>query len=170
MHQAKDIAIMENVKGVVIPSMPDIEWADENLCGFSGTPYYGRWYYTYQQAVDSIRELGHGWRLPTRYEVSHLFEAGFMLFDFEQVSENGVICGRLGGENVIFPAQGFFHTVANHVVGADKRGFYWVQDDNTELPGNASCLVFCKESGSFSISVLAMEHMLSVRPVRDISK
>lgn len=57
---------------IILPGLPHLEWMTENLSGFGGTEVDGRWYYTYNEAVAAVKQLGNGWRLMTRGEAVDL--------------------------------------------------------------------------------------------------
>ena len=67
---------MDNKDTIILPGMPHLEWMTENLSGFGGTEIDGRWYYTYDEAVEAVKKLGDGWRLPTRGEMVDLDDLG----------------------------------------------------------------------------------------------
>ena len=66
----------EKAKTIILPGMPNLEWMPENLTGHGGTEIDGCWYYTYEQAEEAVKQLGDGWRLPTRGEMLDLDDLG----------------------------------------------------------------------------------------------
>ena len=66
----------EKAKTIILPGMPHLEWMTENLTGHGGTEIDGCWYYTYEQAEEAVKQLGDGWRLPTRGEMVDLCDLG----------------------------------------------------------------------------------------------
>ncbi len=61
---------------IILPGLPHLEWMTKNLQGFGGTEIDGRWYYTYEQAEEAVKQFGDGWRLPTRGEMVDLDDLG----------------------------------------------------------------------------------------------
>ena len=66
----------EKAKTIILPGIPHLEWMTENLTGHGGTEIDGCWYYTYEQAEEAVKQLGDGWRLPTRGEMLDLDDLG----------------------------------------------------------------------------------------------
>ena len=115
----------EKAKTIILPGMPHLEWMTENLSGHGGTEIDGRWYYTYDEAVEAIKQLGDGWRLPTRGEFLDLDDLG-STWDAERK-------GRWFGGNhdtdhagsLFLEATGYRHRESGALTYVGTNGYYW---------------------------------------------
>lgn len=62
----------QSLQTIIFPNIPHLEWMTENLQGYGGTEIDGRWYYTWEEAMAAVKQLGDGWRLPTQEEFRQL--------------------------------------------------------------------------------------------------
>ena len=105
--------------------VPRLEWMTENLSGFGGTEVDGHWYYTYDEAVEAVKQLGNGWRLPTREEFEALSDLG-STWDKETK-------GRWFGGNhdtdhkdsLFFSALGYRVSTTEALANVGTNGYYW---------------------------------------------
>lgn len=106
---------------IILPGMPHLEWMTENLSGFGGTEDDGRWYYTYDEAVKAVRQLGDGWRIPTRGEMVDLAGLGSVW------QEDGPhsLPGRLFGGSLFLEAAGIRSASSEALADVGTSGRYW---------------------------------------------
>ena len=110
---------------IILPGMPGLEWMTENLTGFGGTEIDGRWYYTYDEAEEAVKQLGEGWRLPIDDEFVQLDELG-STWDAERK-------GRWFGGNhgtdhegsLFLPAAGYRRNSTGALTNVGTDGYYW---------------------------------------------
>ena len=112
---------MEKAKTLILPGMPNLEWMTENLAGHGGTEIDGRTYYTYEQAEEAVKQLGDGWRLPTRGEMLDLADLD------SEWQENGPhgLPGRLFGGGLFIPAAGIRAAASGALTSVGSGGLYW---------------------------------------------
>ncbi len=112
-------------KTVILPGMPGLEWMTENLQGFGGTEIDGNTYYTWEEAMAAVEQLGDGWRLPTSEEQKALCDLGSTWDDERK--------GRWFGSNhatdhdgsLFFPAAGGRHRETGALTYIGTKGYAW---------------------------------------------
>lgn len=106
---------------IILPGMPHLEWMTENLSGHGGTEIDGNTYYTYDEAVEAVKALGDGWRLPTRGEMLDLDDLG------SEWQENGPygLPGRLFGGGLFIPAAGYRSNATGALTNVGTYGHFW---------------------------------------------
>ncbi|MCM1301975.1 MAG: fibrobacter succinogenes major paralogous domain-containing protein [Bacteroides cellulosilyticus] len=127
---------------IVLPGLPHLEWMTENLKGFGGTEIDGRTYYTYDEAVEAVKQLGNGWRLPTRGELVDLDDLG-STWDEERR-------GRWFGGNhdtdhegsLFLPASGYRGSTSGALNGVGAQGLCWSSSPTAAGNANAGHLGF----------------------------
>lgn len=115
----------EQCSTIILPGLPHLEWMTENLSGFGGTEIDGRTYYTYDEAVEAVKQLGDGWRLPTRGEMLDICDLGSTWDDD--------IKGRWFGGNhatdhessIFLPASGYRVCTTGALTYVGAYGDYW---------------------------------------------
>ena len=120
---------MDNKNTIILPGLPHLEWMTENLSGHGGTEVDGRWYYTYDEAVEAVKQLGDVWRLPTRGEMLDLCDLGSTWTD----EGPGCLPGRwFGGkhdthhaDSLFLEATGFRDTPSGALTNVGSRGYAW---------------------------------------------
>ena len=128
---------------IILPGMPHLEWMTENLMGHGGTEIDGRTYYTYDEAVEAVKQLGDGWRLPTRGEMVDLDDLG-STWDAERK-------GRWFGGNhetdhegsLFIPATGHRRRESGALAFVGTGGYYW---------SSSSCYAGSDYAGSLGFS------------------
>ena len=151
---------------VILPGMPHLEWMTENLTGFGGTEIDGRWYYTYDEAEEAVKQLGNGWRLPTRGEMVDLDDLG-STWDAER---KGRWCG--GGHatdhegSLFFPAAGYRSTSTGALTSVGTYGCVWSFSSRYAGSHNAGYLTFTL-SYVHPLYSTCRAHGLPVRCVRN---
>ncbi len=95
---------------IILPGLPHLEWMTENLSGFGGTEVDGRTYYTYDEAVAAVEQLGDGWRLSTTEEWEILDRLGSVWQD----GPHG-LPGRLFGGGLFLEAAGWSHRGSGNI-------------------------------------------------------
>lgn len=123
---------------LILPGLPHLEWMPENLTGFGGTEIDGRWYYTYDEAVEAVKQLYDGWRLPTRGEMLDLDDLG------SEWQENGPhgLPGRLFGGGLFLDAAGYRHYTSGALVYVGSSGLYWSSSSYSAGGIRGGCLRF----------------------------
>ncbi len=106
---------------IILPGMPHLEWMTENLKGFGGTEVDGRWYYTYEQAEEAVKQLGNGWRIPTRGEMVDLNDLGS---EWQEEGPHG-LPGRLFGGGLFLDAAGYRHCETGALTAVGGGGWWW---------------------------------------------
>ncbi len=144
---------------VIIDAMPNLEWAAENLAGHGGTEVDGRWYYTWEQAMAATKELGDGWRLPTREEFKALADAG-SFWDAERKS-------RLFGGKLFLEAAGYRTRADGALNSVGSYGYCWSSSPYSSTDVAAGYLVF-NNGRVFPVNDGNRAYGFSVRCVRDI--
>lgn len=142
---------------IILPGLPHLEWMTENLSGFGGTEIDGRWYYTYDEAEEAVKQLDDGWRLPTRGEMLDLDDLGS---EWQDNSPHG-LPGRLFGGGLFLPAAGYRYRESGALAGVGTRGLYWSSSSSAAGNVNGGCLSFtsgyvyplCHYSRAFGFSV-----------------
>ena len=163
---AQEPAPQSSAGTIILPGMPDLEWMTENLSGFGGTEIDGRTYYTYDEAVEAVKQLGNGWRLPTRDEFVQLDKLGSTWDDERK--------GRWFGGNhhtdhegsLFFPASGFRNITSGDLWGVGTYGYAWSYSP-TSGSTYAGCLVFYS-SYVDPLGNYYRAYGLAVRCVRDV--
>ena len=148
---------------IILPGMPNLEWMTENLSGHGGTEIDGRTYYTYDQAVEAVKQLGDGWRLPTRGEMVDLDDLG------SEWQENGPhgLPGRLFGGDLFFDAAGHRHRETGALAAVGAEGNY--ASSSSYAAGNVSAGTLWFGSGNVNpLSSTGRANGLSVRCVRNV--
>ncbi len=149
---------------IILPGLPNLEWMTENLTGFGGTEVDGRWYYTYDEVVEAVKQLGNGWRLPKPEERKVVADLG------SEWQENGPhrLSGRLFGGGLFLEAAGVRHFATGALSYVGTWGIYWVSS-SSHAAGDVyeGCLGFdsdrvCPDNNS------SCEYGLSVRCVRNV--
>ncbi|MDE5709169.1 MAG: hypothetical protein K2I32_06970 [Alistipes sp.] len=151
---------------IILPGMPDLEWMTENLSGFGGTEIDGRWYYTYDEAEEAVKQLGNGWRLSIDDEFVALDKLGSTWDDERK--------GRWFGGNhhtdhegsLFFPASGFRNITSGDLWGVGTYGYAWFSSP-TSGSTFAGCLVFYS-SYVDPLGNYYRAYGLAVRCVRDV--
>ena len=131
--------IDEKARGtIILPGLPHLEWMTENLSGFGGTEVNGRWYYTYDEAVEAVKQLGDGWRLPTRGEMLDLDDLG------SEWQENGPhgLPGRLFGGGLFIPATGYRNRETGALYNVGTGGYYYSSSPRLAADYGASYMGF----------------------------
>ena len=157
----------EKAKTIILPGMPHLEWMTENLTGFGGTEINGRWYYTYDEAVEAVKQLGDGWRLPTRGEMVDLDDLGSTWDDERK--------GRWFGGNhatdhegsLFLEAAGYRHRESGALAYVGTEGDYWSSSSGYAGSDYAGFLGF-SSSHVYPLYGAHRVYGLSVRCVRDI--
>ncbi len=114
---------------IILPSLPHLEWMTENLTGYGGTEIDGRTYYTWEEAMAAVEQLGDSWRLPTRGEMVDLCDLGSTWTD----EGPGGMPGRWFGGNhdtdhkgsLFFPATGYRHRESGALTLVGTGGDVW---------------------------------------------
>ncbi|MEZ3440180.1 hypothetical protein [Alistipes sp.] len=106
---------------VILPGLPGLEWMTENLSGFGGTEVDGRWYYTYNEAVAAVKQLGNGWRLMTRGEAVDLAALGSI---WQEGGPHG-LPGRLFGGGLFLEAAGLRNRETGALAYVGTEGNVW---------------------------------------------
>ena len=104
---------------IILPGMPGLEWMTENLSGFGGTEVDGRWYYTYNEAVAAVKQLGNGWRLMTRGEAVDLAALGSI---WQEGGPHG-LPGRLFGGGLFLEASGYRDATTGALANVGTSGY-----------------------------------------------
>lgn len=117
---------------IILPGMPHLEWMTENLQGFGGTEIDGRTYYTYDEAVEAVKQLGGGWRLPTRGEMVDLDDLGS---EWQEEGPHG-LPGRLFGGGLFIEAAGYRGRESGALLGVGTGGYAW--SSSSYAAGNIS--------------------------------
>lgn len=133
---------MKNNKTIILESMLGLEWMTENLSGHGGTEINGATYYTWEQAMAAAKELGDGWRLPTKEEFMQLDAAGSM-WDIKRK-------GRWFGGNhstdhtgsIFLSAAGFLNRETGVATGVGTGGDYWCSSPYSSTSAYAGHLYF----------------------------
>ena len=115
----------EKAKTIILPGMPHLEWMTENLSGHGGTEIDGETYYTYDEAVEAVKQLGDGWRLPTQGEMVDLDDLGSTWDDERK--------GRWFGGNhatdhegsLFLEATGYRRVSTGALTNVGTLGYYW---------------------------------------------
>ncbi|MCM1216547.1 MAG: hypothetical protein NC548_18740 [Lachnospiraceae bacterium] len=127
---------------IILPGLPHLEWMTENLSGFGGTEIDGRTYYTYDEAVEAVKQLGNGWRLPTRGEMVDLDDLGSTWDEDRR--------GRWFGGNhntdhegsLFLPASGFRDRETGALAAVGTVGLCWFSSPAAAGNVNAGYLYF----------------------------
>ena len=150
---------------IILPGMPHLEWMTENLTGHGGTEIHGRTYYTYDEAVAAVEQLGDGWRLPTRGEMVDLDDLGSTWDDERK--------GRwFGGnhatdhEGSLFLEAAGYRTSAGALANVGAGGYYWSSSSYAAGYLSAGYLYFYS-SGVSPLNYAGRAAALSVRCVRN---
>ena len=148
---------------IILPGLPHLEWMTENLSGHGGTEIDGRWYYTYDEAVEAVKQLGDGWRLPTRGEFLDLDDLG------SERQENGPhgLPGRLFGGGLFLEAAGLRSRETGALGGIGTSGYAWASSPVSAATVEASALYFHASSVD-PFSTLGRAWGISVRCVRNV--
>ncbi len=155
--------ITRSAKSVILPGMPHLEWMTENLSGFGGTEIDGRTYYTWEEAMTAAKQLGDGWRLPTREEFEQLCDLG------SEWQENGPhgLPGRLFGGELFLEAAGYRHRESGALSSVGTEGYWWSSSSYAAGSVNAGNLSF--HSGGVSpLYGNGRAYVFSVRCVRNV--
>ena len=128
----------EKAKTIILPGLPHLEWMTENLTGHGGTEIDGRWYYTYDEAEEAVKQLGDGWRLPTRGEMLDLDDLG------SEWQENGPhgLPGRLFGGGLFLDAAGYHYRATGALADVGTEGLLWSSSSYAAGNYNAGFLNF----------------------------
>ena len=147
---------------IILPGLPHLEWMTENLTGHGGTEIDGRTYYTYEQAEEAVKQLGEGWRLPTRGEMVDLDDLG------SEWQENGPhgLPGRLFGGGLFLEAAGFRLDSSGALASVGAGGWCWSSSSYAAGNVNAGSLSF-STSGVNPLYYNSRAHGFSVRCVRN---
>ncbi len=144
---------------VISDALPGLEWASENLAGHGGTEVDGRWYYTWEQAMRAAKELGDGWRLPTREEFKALAASGSVWDDEKK--------GRLFGGKMFLEAAGYRAPADGALGGVGSGGYYWSSSPSSSTDVFAVYLSFTN-GRVIPVGHRSRAYGFSVRCVRDI--
>lgn len=141
--------------GIVLDSMPHLEWACTNLTGHGGTKANGQWYYTRKQAVDATKEISGGWRLPTAAELITLAEL--------RNSRGSDPKDRMFEDKLLLSKSGWYNPYTDLVMHFNSFGYYW----SGSLSGAAFGYLYF---GTMAIDLLysCSRSLFSVRLVREI--
>ncbi len=148
---------------IILPDLPHLEWMTENLSGYGGTEIDGHTYYTWEEAMAAVKQLGDGWRLPEPEEWEALNDLG------SEWRENGPhgLPGRLFGGGLFLEAAGIRSRHSGDLVGGVDSGHYWscsaYGTDNT----SAGYLGF-GSGGVTPLNSTYRAHGLSVRCIRSV--
>lgn len=120
-----EVADEKTPSTIILPGLPNLEWMIENLSGYGGTEIDGNTYYTYDEAVAAVEQLGNGWRLPTPEEQEALCGLG-STWDEERK-------GRWFGGNhdtdhegsLFLPAAGYSASGSGALTNVSTEGLYW---------------------------------------------
>ena len=163
---------MVNNKTIILDCMPHLEWMTENLTGHGGTEVDGRWYYTYDQAIAAVKELGNGWRLATKEEFEKLCDAGST---WDENGPDGMPGRWFGGNHdtnhegsVFFPAAGYLSRETGAVSNVAAEGNYWSSSPYSSEVSAGHLSFF--SAGVYPVYDTYRANGLSVRCVRDISE
>ena len=121
---------MDNKNTIILPGMPKLEWMTENLTGHGGTEIDGRWYYTYDEAVEAVKQLGDGWRVPTSAEFDALCDLGS---EWQEEGPHGLPC-RLFGGRLFLEAAGYRDNSSGALTAVGTLGYAW--SSSTYASGN----------------------------------
>lgn len=77
----------------------------------------GSTYYTWEEAMAAVEQLGNGWRKPTDAEWEALCNLGSTWDDERK--------GRWFGDNLLFPAAGYLKCADRCLVHVGTAGYYW---------------------------------------------
>ena len=151
---------------IILPGMPHLEWMTENLMGHGGTEIDGRWYYTYDEAEEAVKQLGDGWRLPTRGEMLDLDDLGSTWDDERK--------GRWFGGNhatdhegsLFIPATGCRHRESGALACVGTDGYAWSSSSSYAGSNYASYLHF-NSSSVFPLNTNSRAYGFPVRCVRN---
>ena len=134
---------MDNKKNtIILRGMPHLEWMTENLSGFGGTEINGETYYTYDEAVEAVKQLGEGWRLPTRGEMVDLCDLGSTWDDDQKGRWFGGNHATDHAGSMFIPASGFRHYTSGALPSVGGTGVYWSSAASAAGNANASYLHF----------------------------
>ncbi len=147
---------------IILSGLPHLEWMTENLKGFGGTEIDGRWYYTYEQAEEAVKQLGNGWRIPTRGEMVDLDDFGS---EWQEEGPHG-LPGRLFGGGLFLDAAGGRNSMAGTLGNVGTNGYVWSSSSRFAGDLNAGYLGF-HSSGVYSLGDAHRAAALSVRCVRN---
>ncbi len=146
---------------IILDALPHLEWMAENLTGHGGTEVDGRWYYTWNQAMRAAKELGNGWRLPTRDEFKALADAGSTWEDERK--------GMLFGGKLFFPASGYRHATSGALGGVGTTGYSWSASPHSETSDYAGNLSF-SSSNVYPLYYSNRSYGFPVRCAREIER
>ena len=153
----------EKAKTIILPGMPGLEWMTENLSGFGGTEIDGNTYYTYDEAVEAVKQLGNGWRIPTRGEMVDLDDLGSV---WQEDGPHG-LPGRLFGGGLFLEASGYRNRETGALTGVGTYGYAWLSSSFAAGNLDASNLGF--HSGHVNpLSGNNRAHGFPVRCVRNV--
>lgn len=167
--QSKVEADQSTPSTIILHGMPSLEWMTENLTGHGGTEVDGRWYYTWDEAMDAAKQLGDGWRIPTIKEFEALCDLG-STWDAEHK-------GRWFGGNhdtdhegsLFFPASGCRSRTSGALADVGSHGYSWSSSPSSAGSAYAGYLNFYASGvNPFSNNTRALG--FPVRCVRDISE
>ena len=153
----------EKAKTIILPGMPGLEWMTENLSGFGGTEIDGNTYYTYDEAVEAVKQLGNGWRIPTRGEIVDLDDLGSV---WQEDGPHG-LPGRLFGGGLLLEASGYRSRSTGALNAVGTLGYYW--SSSSAYAGRLSAGHLYFNSGFvYPLRDTSRTHGFSVRCVRNV--
>ena len=141
---------------IVLPSMPEIEWATKNLSGYRCLELNGECYYTWEQAVCASLAVGGGWRLPTYREIKRLTEL--------ETSHHGDY--RYFEGLLQLEATGLWLSTSPDLIDKGSSGSYWSYTPVRGEDRTHFALTFMKDR--VIVDSTRDNYFCSVRLVRDL--
>ncbi|MCM1301954.1 MAG: hypothetical protein NC226_09565 [Bacteroides cellulosilyticus] len=148
---------------IILPGLPHLEWMTENLKGFGGTEIDGRTYYTYDEAVEAVKQLGNGWRLPTRDEMVYLDELGS---EWQEDGPHG-LPGRLFGGGLFLDASGYRERATGALTDVGTDGLYWSSSRYFSAGNTIAGSLSFHSTNVFPLNAGSGANAFSVRCVRN---
>ncbi len=134
IHDNPELIRASSPATVILDALPHLEWMAENLTGHGGTEVDGRWYYTFDEAMEAAKQLGDGWRLPTREEFQALVDTG-AVWDVERK-------GMLFGGKLFLEAAGYRHYSSGALACVGGSGYCWSSSPYSWADADACFLGF----------------------------
>ena len=156
----------KKAKTIILLGMPHLEWMTANLSGHGGTEINGETYYTYNEAVEAVKQLGDGWRLPTRGEMVDLCDLGSTWDDERKGRWFGGNHATDHAGSLFLEASGFRERTTGALSSVGSYGECWSSSPYTSGNANVSSFEFRSER-SYPLYSISRSYAFSVRCVRN---